>query len=66
MGYEGFSRPLHPLRMHPVSGNRGEFLFLLFFCSSVLFLMHGRKSNETSLRALSPATNRYAEFSLDE
>ena len=52
MGYEGFSKPHAPARMHPVTGNRGEFIFLFFFIITTPLLMRGRKSNETSLREM--------------
>lgn len=66
MGLEGFSRPVNIAKMHPVSGNRGEFLFIFAFIVTVPLLIRGRKSNEKSLRSLTNSTNRYAELTLDD
>jgi hypothetical protein len=46
MGYEGFSKSLPLDRMNPVTGNKGEFLFLFFFIALVPIVGYGRKSNE--------------------
>ena len=63
MGYEGFSKPWHMQKMHPVIGNRGEFLFLALFFPAVLILRASRKKNEDGIRAsLGHANNRYAHF----
>ena len=65
MGYEGFSRPLHPLKMNPIYGNRGEIWVILGLAVSFTLLSGGRKKNEDKLRSFSNATNRYAELGLD-
>jgi len=65
MGYEGFSRPLHPARMYPIVGNKGEFFFLIAFFLTIPCLLHGRKKNEDGLRREIKTTNRYAELNLD-
>ena len=66
MGYEGFSRPIAPIKMHPITGNRGEFLLLLVVALSVPLIMSGRKQNEEALRGMTKTTNRYAELALDD
>ena len=63
MGYEGFSKPFPQPKMHPVIGNRGEFLFLALFFPAVVLLRASRKKNEDNIRAsLGVANNRYAHF----
>lgn len=64
MGYEGFSKPLPLTRMHPIYGQRSEFLILLGFMALVPFLMGGRKQNEDSLRAEVKTNNRYEAMAL--
>ena len=63
MGYETFSSPFSPYKMHPVFGNRGEFVFLAVLVPGILVLKTCRKKNEDGIRsALGNATNRYAPF----
>ena len=50
MPYEGFSKPWTPPRMHPIIGNRGEFLFLALFFPAVLILRATREKNENGVR----------------
>ena len=64
MGYEGFSKPLPLARMHPVYGNKGEFLFLLGLVALVPLIKGSRKSNEDKLRSEVTANNRYADMQL--
>jgi hypothetical protein len=66
MGYEGFSKSLPLDRMNPVTGNKGEFLFLFFLIALVPIVGYGRKSNEEGLRSIVKSTNRYAELKLSE
>lgn len=66
MGYEGFSKPVHLPRQNPVSGNRGEFIFLFGAILVIPMFMRGRKKNENNLRKLNVSTNRYAELPLDD
>ena len=65
MGYEGFSRPMHFMKMNPIYGNRGEIFVLLALGVSLPLLINGRKKNEDKLRSFSNATNGYAELNLD-
>lgn len=65
MGYEGFSKPVPLPKQNPISGNRGEFIFLFGFIVSISMLMRGRKKNENKLRKINVSTNRYAEFPLN-
>lgn len=65
MGYEGFSKPLPLQRMHPIYGNRGEFVFLALFIGTATFIYRGRKKNEDALRKQIKTTNRYAELPMD-
>ena len=63
MGYEGFSSSWHPLKMHPVHGNRGEFLALGLLFSLVLMMKQGRRKNEDGMRSeYGFANNRYAHL----
>ena len=63
MGYEGFSTSPRMNRMHPVLGNKGEFLFLALFFPALLVLKATRTKNEDGIReALGHANNRYALF----
>ncbi len=64
MGYEGFSRPLPLERMHPVYGNKGEFLALLCLFALVPLVKAARKKNEDALRAEVKTNNRFAELPL--
>ena len=50
MGYEGFSKPFHLARMHPILGNSGEFLVLFAFLALVPIVRSARKKNEDALR----------------
>ena len=59
MGYEGFSRPHALVRMHPVLGNRGEYLLLLALFGLVPLFRNSRKNNEEALRDIVKTTNRY-------
>ena len=61
MGYEGFSKPWKMPKMHPVVGNRGEFLFLALFFPITLLMKATREKNEKGIRnSLGTATNKYA------
>ena len=63
MPYEGFSKPWPQPRMHPIIGNRGEFLFLAILFPTVILLRASREKNENGIRAsLGNANNRYAHF----
>ena len=63
MGYEGFSSSWHQDKMHPVMGNKGEFLFLALLVPAVILLKGCRAKNEDGIRsALGNSTNRYAVF----
>ena len=63
MGYEGFSKSWRMAKMHPIVGNRGEYLFLALFFPAVLMLKATREKNETKLRkALGAANNKYAHL----
>ena len=63
MGYEGFSKPWKMPKMHPVVGNRGEFLFLAVLFPVVLMLKAAREKNEAGVRATAGfANNRYAHL----
>ena len=63
MGYEGFSTPFKQPRMHPVWGNRGEFLFLAILLPSLILIKASRQKNEDGIRAaLGNANNRYAHY----
>ena len=42
VGYESFSSSWKLQKMHPVIGNRGEFLFLALFLPSILLLKASR------------------------
>ena len=64
MGYEGFSKPLPLARMHPVYGNKGEWLFLLGLFALVPIVKSSRKKNEDALRATVKANNRYEVMNL--
>ena len=49
--------------MHPIFGNRGEFVFLAMLVPGVLILKACRQKNEDGIRsALGNANNRYAAF----
>ena len=63
MPYEHFSKPFHPPKMHPVSGNKGEFLFLAILFPVILLAKGSRKANEDSLRSTYGfSNNRYAHL----
>ena len=63
MGYEGFSSPWHPLKMHPVVGNRGEFLALALFFPFILMLKNSRRKNEDGMRKeYGFSNNRYVHL----
>ena len=65
MGYEGFSKPLALQRMHPIYGNKGEFVALFGLIIMLSIVKKSRKNHEDSLRKVTKATNRYAELALD-
>ena len=61
MGYEGFSTAPKMNRMHPVLGNKGEFLFLALLFPALLIFKASRLKNEDGIRqALGHSNNRYA------
>ena len=63
MPYEHFSKPFHPPKMHPVQGNKGEFLFLAILFPAVIMAKASRKKNEEGLRSqYGFSNNRYAHF----
>ena len=64
MGYEGFSRPLALERMHPVYGNKAEFLVLFGLLALVPLIKASRKKNEDALRSQVKTTNRFAVLPL--
>ena len=63
MGYEGFSKPWKMAKMHPIVGNRGEFLFLALFFPIILMLKASRQKNETGMRkAIGTVNNQYSHL----
>ena len=52
MGYEGFSKSWRAPKMHPIVGNRGEFLFLALLFPTLLMLKATREKNEAEERKL--------------
>ena len=63
MGYEGFSKGWRAPKMHPIIGNRGEFLFLALFFPIILMLKATREKNETGIRkAIGNANNKYSHL----
>jgi hypothetical protein len=51
--------------MHPIYGNKGEFVFLLGLILLTPLIKKSRKKNEDALRNEVKANNRYAELTLD-
>jgi hypothetical protein len=64
MGYEGFSKPLALPKMHPVYGNKAEFLVLLGLFCLVPLVVNTRKYNEDKMRQEVRTNNRYAALEL--
>ena len=63
MGYEGYSTAWPMAKMHPIVGNRGEFVFLLLLFPTILLLKKGRTSNEEGMRSAAGfANNKYAHL----
>ena len=63
IGYERFSKETPLGKMHPVVGNKGEYLFLALFFPFILLVRAARFKNEDGVRdALGHANNRYAHF----
>ena len=63
LGYEGFSKPVKVPKMHPIVGNRGEFLFLALLFPVIWLMKTAREKNEIGIRKqLGYSTNRYAHL----
>ena len=63
MGYEGFSKAWRQPKMHPIVGNRGEYMFLALLFPIILMLKASREKNETGIRnALGNVNNKYAHL----
>ena len=63
MGYEGFSKSWRAPKMHPIVGNRGEFLFLALLFPTLLMLKATREKNEAGIRkAIGSANNKYSHL----
>jgi hypothetical protein len=66
LGVEGFSHGAHLPDMNPLTGSRGELMWLLALLSVISVVAIGRKHNEEALATvLGYTTNKYAKLDLD-
>jgi hypothetical protein len=66
LGVEGFSHGAHLPDMNPLTGSRGELMWLLALLVVIPVIAFGRKNNEEGVAAvLGSATNKYAKLDLD-
>lgn len=66
LGVEGFSHGAHLPDMNPLTGSRGELMWLVALLAVIPLIALGRKSNEEGVAAvLGSATNKYAKLAMD-
>jgi hypothetical protein len=66
MGYEGYGKPVPQMVMHPIYGNKGEYLFLLGLFVVFPLLKYNRRYYEDKVRSQNVSTNRWAKMNLDK
>ena len=66
MGIEGFSKPVHGLKMHPTVGGKHEYKWLLAMFIVLPIIGAFRRKNELGLAAEIKANNTYSKMNLDK